>query len=333
MKTAKLVLLMLFIAACSSERQEEALDLTKLSGEYLGQAYPLQAETFLEELVGKNSSFQNLVFSNDGKEFYYTQTALDQDSSVILVSSLVNDAWTTPKPLSFIDSEFNYTDPFLSSDANTLYFVSDKPVNEEDPLFDYSIWYSKKNAEGWETPKILETVYSEEDEYYPSLAENDNIYFSSAREGSEGFWDIYMSRYDGENYLTPARLDEPINSKYRDWDPFIAPDESYILFVSDRPGGFGGGDIYVSFKDEEGKWGEPKNLGGLVNTNEYEYCPKISYDGKYLFFTRLVPGEEDFYQEKGLDTRDPFEFIKLPEGGRSVVYWLSLTDLDVFEIN
>jgi Tol biopolymer transport system component len=77
-----------------------------------------------------------------------------------------------------------------------------------------------------------------------------------------------------------------INTKYLEHDPFIAPDESYLLFTSvDRPGGFGTGDLYISSRMKDGTWTEAKNLGKVFNTNGYDFCPIVSPDGKYFFFS------------------------------------------------
>jgi len=70
-------------------------------------------------------------------------------------------------------------------------------------------------------------------------------------------------------------------------DPFVAPDESYLVFTSvNRPGGYGSGDMYISFRKEDGTWTEAKNLGKLFNTSGYDFCPIVSPDGEYFFFTQ-----------------------------------------------
>ena len=66
---------------------------------------------------------------------------------------------------------------------------------------------------------------------------------------------------------------------------FIAPDESYIIFCSARKSGFGRGDLYISFKDENGGWQEAQNMGKPINTEKHELCPFMTSDGRYLFYT------------------------------------------------
>ena len=85
-------------------------------------------------------------------------------------------------------------------------------------------------------------------------------------------------------------------SKTDDWDPFVAPDESFLLWASDRPGGYGGMDLYISFRSElNQEWGPPINLGNNINTENYEVAPRLSPDGKFLFFDRPMQGTQDIY--------------------------------------
>lgn len=322
------VLLILLITGCGGEEKEVALDITKFDGEYLGEPFPYNdAEVFLDGLVAKEYSVQNVVFSPDGKEFYFTRTTLDNDSATIFVSYLKNNSWSLPEPAEF-STEFNESDPFITYDNQKLFFVSDRLVgNIEESYFDYNIWYVERDNGKWGNPKPLSEVNSTEDEYSPSLTGNGKIYFASARTNSEGYWDIYEADLVEGKYTEPEKSLYPVNTEYRDFDPFISKDGKKILFASDRPKGNGGGDLYLCVKGEDGRWEAPINLEEKVNTNDYEYFPRISYDGNFLFFTRLIPSEEHFYQDKAPDTRDPFEYIYLPEGGRGLVYWIAADSL------
>jgi hypothetical protein len=85
--------------------------------------------------------------------------------------------------------------------------------------------------------------------------------------------------------ITVENLGAPMNSAQNDGSACIARDESYLLFESDRPGGFGQADLYISY-NEDGVWTEPRNLGFPINSEQIEDGPFISPDGKYLFFNR-----------------------------------------------
>jgi len=330
--TLTFILVILIVVGCGGEEEKSTVDITKLGGEYLGEPFPFEEATvFVDGLVDQNHSVQNVTFSRDGNEFYYTRTTLDNDSAAIFVSYLKNDSWTSPKPVNFT-TEFNESDPFITYDNKKMYFVSDKPApGIKESYFDYNIWFVERTKNGWGVPKYLAEINSIEDEYSPSLTEDGKIYFASARTNSQGYWDVYEAELVDGKYTEPKKSLYPVNTKYRDFDPLISKDGSKILFVSDRPRGYGGGDIYLCVKDEDSRWGKPINLGVKVNTNDYEYFPRLSYDGKFLFFTRLVPNEEYFYQDKAPDTRDPFEYIYLPDGGRGLVYWIAVDSLSTLK--
>ena len=80
-------------------------------------------------------------------------------------------------------------------------------------------------------------------------------------------------------------LPSDINTGNYEADVFVAPDESYIIFASSRRSGYGQIDLYISEKDEDANWGKSRNLGETINTPGPEYCPFVSADGKYLFYT------------------------------------------------
>ena len=86
-------------------------------------------------------------------------------------------------------------------------------------------------------------------EWYPSLSNDGTLYFSKGRE-KEGISNICYSEKINGKYQKPITLGDSINSKFYDYDPFIAPDESYIIFASKRPGGFGDSDLYLKFYEE-----------------------------------------------------------------------------------
>jgi Tol biopolymer transport system component len=105
--------------------------------------------------------------------------------------------------------------------------------------------------------------------------------------------DLYRSRLVNGKYQKAENLGDAINTGTTEADPFVAPDGSFLIICSDRPGSESEeGDLYVSF-NRGGKWTVPQTLGKIVNTTEYEYTPLISPDGKTFYFSR---GWGDVYQ-------------------------------------
>ena len=98
-------------------------------------------------------------------------------------------------------------------------------------------------------------------------------------------------RYDKIENLGPN-----VNTKYDEGDAFIAPDESYIIVCGmGRPDCIGSGDLYISFREEDGDWIKYKNMGKKINSHFSDYCPYVSPNGKYFFFTSRRTGDDDIY--------------------------------------
>jgi Tol biopolymer transport system component len=99
---------------------------------------------------------------------------------------------------------------------------------------------------------------------------------------------IYRAEFINGEYAKPEPLPRSINKEdFLNWTPFIAPDESYLLFSSNRHNPEkDAGDLYISYRSSDGSWSEPLNIGAPVNTIDQERFPMLSPDGKYLFFTR-----------------------------------------------
>src|ERR1035437_2249004 len=106
--------------------------------------------------------------------------------------------------------------------------------------------------------------------------------------------DIWTELINGE-YAKPHLLPRSINlPPFLNWTPFIAPDESYIIFSSSRrTSADERGDLYICFHKEDGNWTDPVSLGPSVNTNLQERFPVVSPDGKYLFFSRWTPDHDE----------------------------------------
>lgn len=113
------------------------------------------------------------------------------------------------------------------------------------------------------------------------------LFFAAERDSGKGKWDIYQADYRDGRYVNSRLLGDEINSEFYEWSPYVAPDESFLIFGSmDRPDGFGGADLYVSLRSADDKWTRAKNLGDAINSKGNEIYPILSPDGKYLFFVR-----------------------------------------------
>ena len=105
-----------------------------------------------------------------------------------------------------------------------------------------------------------------------------------SRRSGQGGNDLWVSRRTINGWQAPTAVTE-LNTRGTDADPYVSPDERYMIYCSDRPGGVGEGDLYVSFR-REGRWTAPVSLGPAINTSTYEYTPWVTADGRWLYFSR-----------------------------------------------
>jgi hypothetical protein len=254
---------------------------------YLGQAPPGgTSEIFAPNLISRDDEHEfGSVFSADATEFYY---AVDIGGRAeIRFTKLSDGSWAPPVAL-ISHKQFSYNDPFLSPDENRLYYISDMPFDVAATTKDYDIWYSVRTDSGWSEPHHAgDTINTVANEYYISFAADGSLYFASnvaASEEKHYDYDIYKSHLQ-EEFQPPVRLGEGINSSQYEADVFVAPDQSYMIFSSVRKDGYGQGDLYISFRDENGEWQAAKNMGERVNSSGHELCPFVTKDRKYLFYT------------------------------------------------
>jgi Tol biopolymer transport system component len=136
-------------------------------------------------------------------------------------------------------------------------------------------------------------VNSEGSQVFASVAANGNIYFASSRKS--GNYDVFLARLVDGQYREAEDLGPVLNQPaVNTFEATVSPDESYLLLGSfGREDSLGSSDIFVSFNDR-GNWGKPINLGPAVNSAARDYSPRISADGKWLYFTseRGMPYEK-----------------------------------------
>lgn len=256
---------------------------------YLGQPLPGSTPVvFAPGLISTpNVTEFGSVFSKDGTEFFYA--AEPGGIAQIRYKKLINGRWTDAKTI--ISHEvYSYNDPFLSPDEKRLYFISNQPISGSGEKKDYDIWYCVREGNGWSAPvNAGSKINSEANEYYMSFTKTGTMYFSSNRKSTgdkEQNYDIYSSRYVDGAFQNAEKLPDAINSPHYEADVFVDANESYLIFCANRPGGYGGGDLYISFKNADGAWQPAKNLGKEINADHYDFCPFVTSDGNYFFYTK-----------------------------------------------
>jgi hypothetical protein len=286
-------------------------DWPVLQGAYLGQKPPgLTPEIFAPGIVSTAFTEQFAYFTPDGNELYWLLRGVPH--SVILFTKQVDGVWTQPRVAPFSGRYFAKF--CLSPDGNQVIFDSNQPLDGKGPPQEtFHVWRVKRTASGWGEPEWMDSLV---DVAAPSMARSGNLYFYLDQKDR---MDIYMSEFIDGAYGPPVRLGDEVNSSHPEVDPFIAPDESYLIFCSARPGAFG---LYVSFKQQDGHWSPAVFMGREINMGEEgSCCPSVSPDGRYLFFTNSRQIHEP-YSERALTYEEKWRILNSPGNGSIDIYWV-----------
>ncbi|MEO6883512.1 MAG: OmpA family protein [Bacteroidia bacterium] len=260
---------------------------------------PIEASYFLGRAYHLNYQFDSAI-----AQFQKYKTFLDsvKDKSIeadvnhqidmcntgkILVASPVNIK--VDNLGATVNSKYADYSPVVSADESTLIFTSRRKGStggklDVDGKYFEDIYISYKENGAWSTPQnIGPPINTDGHEASIGLSVDGQTVFIYKDDQGDG--NIYTSRLLGTEWTTPQKLNENINTKY--WEPSasISADGNLLFFTSNRPGGYGGRDIYMSKKLPNGEWGKAINLGPKINTQYDEDAPYIHPDGKTLYFS------------------------------------------------
>jgi hypothetical protein len=256
---------------------------------YFGQTTPgMMPERFAVGVVSTDAIELNGVFTPDFREFFFAR--MIDGVQTIHHSVLDAEEWSAPRPLLLFPGGTHAVadDMAVSPDGRELFFLGNHPHAFDGGVRSADIWRSRRVDGVWSTAEVVPPPISTADsEVYPVIVADGSLYFTSTRPGGPGRSNLYRAqRLQDGSFDEPVLLGAPLNSEHGTGDTFVAPDESYMILTSNRPGGRGGGDLYVSFRLQDGGWSEPVPLGDTVNTDQIEYCPMVTPDGRFLFFSR-----------------------------------------------
>jgi hypothetical protein len=283
----RIALLSLLLVCAATSGQE---DWPELSGPLLGQTPPtLTPSLFAPGLVSTDDARElNAVFSPDMRTFMFTRE-IDGVFKMFYSQRTDEGQWTPPRlaPPSLTYPGHADVDMAFAPGGQRLYFLSKRPLPGY-ALNAYNIWYSDRSAQGLLPPVALgPQINGPENEYYPTVVGDGSLYFATRRADSLGQFDNYRAQFRDGRFDAPVNLGPTINSEFSEGDIFVDPEETYLIHVSSgRPDGLGRGDLYISFRQADGSWGQDQHMGDVINSSDIDYCPTVSPDGKVFFFSR-----------------------------------------------
>lgn len=262
---------------------------TDTTYKYLGRPRPgLTPLRFPPESLLANSTYMwhgVPAFSPDLKEIFWSRYNKALDYGQLVYIKYVNGNWTSVQYAPFGNQNVFESCPVYSYSGDTIFFTSSLTTTH--------IFRACRTPTGWTQPEQLNipipTGYSISLEF--SIARNGTIYLALVNPSLSNYGDIYKSRLENGVYQTPENLGTVINSDTSDLNPYIDPNERFLIFVSNKTGGYGLHDLYISKQNLDNTWSNPINLGPTINSYFEDVFPRVTPDGQYFFFNTARSGD------------------------------------------
>lgn len=240
--------------------------------------------------VSSTLSDYNLSSSADGRVRVWARSLAGFSGAHIVESEHGVGGWSSPRPMPFADPRWRDSDPWLTPDGQTLYFISDRPLAHRPGAHDLNIWrVQREPSGGWGRPQPLgDEVNSEAEELGPELHDG-VLLFSSNRAGGAGGLDIYRAAQRADGFERSHPLGAPVNSATSESDPTISPDGRTLVFWR-----VSAGRLVLHAATREGAgWSEPAPLPDRFNPGSQQITPAFTSDGRHLTFATDAAGETD----------------------------------------
>lgn len=181
-----------------------------------------------------------------------------------------------------VNSKFSEYYPTLTIEGDQLIFT--RRVNHYNEDFFITEY---KNGSWTQSRGLLGDINSNMNEGAQNISQDGEWLIFTGCNFPDGYGscDLYISYKTIDGWSAPVNLGPEINTRHWESAPSLSPDKQELYFSSNRPGGYGGSDIYVSKLQPNGRWSEPRNLGPVINTAGSESCPFIHADNYTLYFT------------------------------------------------
>ncbi|MEZ4699081.1 MAG: hypothetical protein R2834_02025 [Rhodothermales bacterium] len=277
---------------------------------------------FGEGVVSTDLNERDIALSPDGRTIFFT--IMNGNTGTIV--EVAAEGSGAPEIAAF-SGKYSDLEPFFAPDGQRLYFVSNRPPAGDSTSVDYDIWYLDRTADGWSEPVNLGApVNTEGNEFYPSVSSRGALVFTARKADSAGGEDLYIAQPDGAGgFLEPQNLGDAVNTAFDEFNALLSPDEQALIFSSyGRPDDLGGGDLYISRKNDAGDWLPAVNLGAPINSEALDFCPALSPDGHAFFFT----------SRRGIGDPQPASYetmarrLRGPGNGQGDVYRVAVAALD-----
>jgi len=270
MKTTKLLILIIVISlntVFAQENMESDFSFPLLEGPYMGQEPPgMLAEPFTPGIISKEGWEIEGVFAPGMKEFYFTTSHDEPFRPTVIGFRQQDNVWK--KYIEFA----RRGEIAFSPDGTRMHMAKG---------------YKDRAGDGWSERKSLGPSFEEIQIMRLTVSSKATYVFDEVGM-PDGNGVIRYSRLIDGKREEPRSFGKEINTGRMNAHPFIAPDESYIIWDGERKDGYGDSDLYISFRQKDGFWGPAINMGDKVNSDKWDAYASVTPDGKYILFNRRI---------------------------------------------
>ena len=275
MRLRFLIIQILTLSLCLSARGQVPFD----DFDYFGVEPPgLEAKRFNPQISGlEGRQMLSIHFTPDGNECYFIMQS--DDTRKVYLRTKNDGTWSEPRPVEFPDGGTSIHG--FSPDGSRLYFSAQTSDNFEQS----GVYVRTRTADGWSSAERLPEPVNQDHANRViglTVGASEDLYFCTWRQPCLGQCDVWCAKYVDGTFPAAENL-RILNTSTSECTVICGLKDSFLVFYSWRPGGFGQADLYVGFRDGD-TWTVPKNLGPHVNTNQGEVPQTMSPDGKYMFF-------------------------------------------------
>lgn len=260
----------------------------------------------LENIISKYPNVRDLAISPLGNEMYFSLQGYQGELSTILFVHLQKDSVYSEPIVAPFSGKYLDLEPSFSPDGLKLFFVSNRPLSPtSNEVKDYDIWYLERTnlTSDWSKPiNMGAPINSSYNEFYPSITNSKNLYFTCDEGKTKGKDDIFVSKWVNGKYTEPESLSDSINSEGYEFNAFVSPDENYLIYTCyNRPLSSGSGDLYISYKLKSDDWSLAQNMGERINSAQMDYCPFVDSKGTFYFTSKRNELSKTFDSIKNID--------------------------------
>ncbi len=265
MKSVYTMAVMLFSTLTMSHKADGQNEFPVLEGPYMGQTPPgLVAEPFAPGVISRDGWEIEGVFAPGMKEFYFTTMGGERKRPTVIGFRQQDKVWKK-----FVEFKRKGEITF-SPDGKRMHMADG---------------YRDRQGDAWSERKSLGPMFDREELGIMRL--------SASAKGTYVFDDfktdiVRISTLEGGERQAPKDMESVVNTGTYTAHPFIAPDESYLIWDSKREGGYGDSDLYISFRQKDGSWGAAINMGDNINSDRWDAYASVTPDGRYILFNRGI---------------------------------------------